>query len=642
MALFSFLQFITFLAAALFAFVIPGVNLLKPLKRPIFETIVLGTIVGIAFWAIQAYVFGFLGIRWFSYIYLIVNLLIFLFLYRKFFKLTKYKIPKRIDLLSILIVIFGALLNLSAVWFMGTRDSSGLYFCCRGVPDAIYHLSLTNELTRSFPPYEPGMTGIAVKNYHYLSNLVAADVARVFDLDFIKVQFQYLNLLIALLLGCMAFVVARVLTLGKVFARWLAVFMYGSGDILYLLLFLRGKGLNFNVTIFDDATKLLAGPPRAFSILILFAAICLLCIWIKKKNLYTGLLMATLMGVLVGFKVYTGIFALSGLGVLGVYYLIKKDIKMLIPPLLALLISFAYYIPNNKNAGFLYFNGLWRFENFMQHKDLAISKLDFLRIENINQHKYLEAAGFEIVFIIIYYVFLYGTVNSGFFQTRRSLSLFPKELNVFLISGILVSLTAGSFFYQSTGGANTVQFLLTVFILGSIYASLSITYWIKKIPHKVGIIIFIVIFVLTTARSAYEVAGNIYNINSKSGFRINNQQLIALDFLRNNTPQNSRIAVEPWMAEDEPFMYVTFLTNKEIFLAGAGTLRDHGQDTADREKAVKTIFTSGNSLEVEQVLKNNHINYLYLPNGYPFEYGSKTFLKKVFGNEAADILQVVY
>ncbi len=636
-----YFQFFVFLIAAILAFVIPGVNLLRPLRRPCFETIVLGTTVGIALWAIQGYIFGFLHVRWLSYIYLIVNFLIFAVIFRKQFKLNKLKLFNRIDLLSTLIVIVGSILNLSAVWFMGTQTSSGLYFCCRGVPDAIYHLSLTNELIKNFPPYEPGMSGVLVKNYHYLSNLVAADIARIFNLDFIRVQFQYLNLLIALLLGCSAFVLGRILKQTKAFCRWLAIFMYGSGDILYVLLFLRGLGVNFNVTIFDDATKLLAGPPRAFSILIIFTAICLFCLWIKKRNLYTGILMAVVMGTLVGFKVYTGLFALTGLGIIGIYYLLKKDIRMIIPPLLALLIFLAYYIPNNSSAGFIYFNGLWRFENFMQHSDLAISKLDYLRIQKASEHRYLEVAIYEIVFIIIYFVFLFGTINLGFFQNKKSLKLLPKELHIFLISAILVSVVVGSFFYQSTGGANTVQFLLTVFIVASIYAALAISYWTSKLPFKTSLLVIAIVFVLTTSRSFYEVVGNFSSIYSKKGFLIENQQLEAFNFLRYRTPENSKIAVEPWMAEDEPFMYVTFLTNRQLFLSGAGVLRDHGQDTKSREVAEKTIFTSSNNVEVEDLLKKNQIEYIYLPKNYSFKSENRPYLRKVFENEAAIIFEVI-
>ncbi|MBI3342008.1 hypothetical protein HY024_02700 [Candidatus Curtissbacteria bacterium] len=634
----SLLSLPFFILIACFAFLAPGLNFLyfiHDLKPQ--EKVVLGSTLGIVAWAVQAYIFGLMGMPFLAYIYIAVNIALFVFLYKP----RTIRFHLRLDPLIVLIITVGVVLNLSAVWFIGVRESGGLYFCCRGVPDAIYHLSLTNELTQNFPPFEPGMSGVLVKNYHYLSNLVSANISKLFNLDFVKVQFQYMSLIVTVLLGSTAFVLANIIGLGKKFGAWLAIFLYASGDILYLLLLLRGKGLNFDVTIIDDATKLLAGPPRAFSILILFAGICLFCIWTRKKDLYTGTLMAILMGLLVGFKVYTGIFAISGLAFVGVYFIFKRRFKMLIPLLLALFISIAYYLPNNRDAGGLFFNGTWRFENFLQHKDLGISKLDYLRINNLASRNYFMVILLEIFSVLMYFTFLFGTVILGIFQTKKSLKLFPKELNIFLISAITISLFAGSFFYQSTGGANTIQFLISVFIVSAVYSSLAIYYWGSKFPRVVGGLILAIILILTTARAMHEGAQNFVNISNKTGFWIDNEQLAAFDYIKNNTPSNSKIIVEPWMAEDEPFMYVTFLTNRRLFLSGAGVLRDHGQDTKAREAVEKIVFTNDDDQTVEQALKNNKINYIYIPKTQHFKTSGRNYLKKVFENNGTVIFEVV-
>lgn len=634
------LPFLIFLTAAVFAFLIPGINFLLPLKRPAAEKLVLGTGLGIVLWVIQSYVFGLLGIRWFSYIYIFGNAIVFLFVAKKNFKIPKIA-DFNIDYISLLIIVLGTILNLSAVWFIGVRTLDGLYFCCRGVPDAIYHLSLTNELIKNFPPFEPGMVGVHVKNYHYLSNLLSADLARIFNLDFIKTQFQYMSLLSALLLGGSGLVLGGILKLNKVITRWFLIFLYFSGDIIYLLLFLRGQGLNFSVTIVDDASKLLAGPPRAFSIVLLLSGICLLAIFIKKRSLYAGILAAIVLGSLVGFKVYAGLFGLSGLAGLGLYFLAKRQFKMLVAPVLALFIALLYYIPNNIGAGGLYFNGLWRFENFMQHKDLALSKLDYLRLAATQQGNFIVAAVLEILFILIYFVTLFGTVNLGFFQNKKSLKLIPLEINIFLLSGLFVSLIAGSFFYQKTGGANTVQFLINVFIVAALYASMAIYYWTKTAPKFLRYAVFILIFILTLARPAYEIANNFFDISSQKGFYVENGQLAAFNYIKNQTPLNSIIAVEPSMAEDEPFLYASFLTNRRIYLIGSGTLRDHGQNTKAREATLRMIYTSTDAKLVSKLLEQNKIDYLYLSRGVGLSLKNAAFLQKVFGNNAASIYKVV-
>lgn len=631
----------TFIFWAFLAFFIPGHLALYPLRRPFFEIVVIGPIIGIVLWAIQGYVFGLMGLRWMTYPYLAVLFITWVLVNRKV-KITLGGLAfSKVDFLGLSIIITGTILHLSAVWFMGVFRDDGLYFCCRGVTDAIYHLSLTGEIIKNTPPFEPGMAGVMVKNYHYLSNLVAAEISRVSGLGFIKVQFQFLNLILALILGSCAFILGNLLGLGRAFSRWLAVFFYGSGDVLYLLLFIRGRGLNFDVTVLDDATKLLVGPPRAFSIVILLGALCLFLIWIKRKDLYSGFLVALLLGSLIGFKVYTGIFALSGLAAIGAYYLFKKDYKMILPPLFSAAMSGTYFFQVNKDAGGLHANGFWRFENFMQHKDLAISKLDYLRLAQLQEGRIFEVVMLEILFIAIYFFFLFGTVNIAFLQNRKSLKLFPKELHLFLIPALVVSLVVGSFFYQETGGANTVQFLITAFIMSSIYVALSLYFWLKNSPRILGQALIILILLLTLPRGLYEVFNNFSYLAKNQGQKIESRELAALSYLRAETDDNAVFLVEPWMTEDQPFMYVTFLANRPSYLVGAGVLRDHGQDTRRREDVVKRIFTQNDPKIVKELLRENQIEYIYLPEGTQFAAlrGNPSFLQIVFDNTKYRILK---
>lgn len=633
------ISFFIFLISATLSFIIPGTIFLHSVKRPFLEKFILGVSVGMAFWVIQSYILGLLGLRILSYLYILFCFLIFMRLYVKSFKKLKLQTFK-IDFLTSFIIIFGTILNLSAVWFIGVHDSEGYFMCCRGVPDAIYHLSLTNQIINNFPPFEPGMSGVAVKNYHFLSNLVSADISRMFGIDFVDVQFRFMSLLLGLLLGGTGFVLCKIIGLNKFIARVFLIFLYGSGDILYLLLLLRGKGINFDVTIIDDASKLLAGPPRAFSIVILLCGLSLFCLWIKKRALSTGILMGIVMGVLVGFKVYTGIFALSGLGAIGFYYLKKRDYRMIFPPILSLLIALAYYFPNNKGAGGLFFNGVWRFENFMQHKDLAISKLDFLRIEMASENRIFEVLLLELLFVALYFTFLFGTTMLALLQNKQTLRLLPKELNIFLIAAISVSLVAGSFFYQQTGGANTVQFLISVFIIASLYAAISIYHWTRTFIIPLKIFVLGLILFLTTSRSFYEVFNNFIYIANKKGYRVTLEEYDALTYLSRETAKNSQIIVDPFRSEDEPFMYISFLSNREVFLSGAGVLRDHGQDTKYRENTVKTVFTSNKSSAVVRLLKENGVDYVYVHKDVNFN-SDNNYFKKVFDNKTVRIYEVI-
>lgn len=506
---------------------------------------------------------------------------------------------------ALVIILCGVVLQLSAVWFLGTARDGGLFFCCRGVPDDIYHLALTNQLVSNFPPQEPGMTGVVVKNYHYLSSLAMADFVRVFHLPLIPTVYQYFPLLVSVLLGLMVIVIAQLLSLNNIITHWWLFFLYFHGDILYSLLWLRGRGANFDVTIFDDATKLLAGPPRSFSILLLFAGLAMLIVWLKKRTPCPGVLAAIILGSLIGFKVYTGIFALVGIAAVGAYFFFKRDLKMLFVPILVLAISLAIYLPVNGPAGGLIFNGSYRFDDFISQPVFGLSNL-FL----------WKQAGvwlLEFLFFGSYLVFLYGTSLLAIFQTRKSLSLLPKELNIFLLSAIAATAIIGLFFLQNIGGLNTVQFLISLYFVGSLYAALVVS----RLPW----VAIVIVVLLTLPRPLYEAWGNIRMIASRQGLFVSAEEFAGLNYLKNNTPSNAVVALPPDFARQEISLYVSFLADRPLYLAGyTGVLEDH-QIPGAKERLENPEFSK--------------IDYFYLPKRFPFIPSGQT----VFENQEIKIIK---
>lgn len=502
---------------------------------------------------------------------------------------------------TLAIIAVGVFLQLSAVWFLGKSYNGGLFFCCRGVPDDIYHLALANELVNRFPPHEPGMAGVVVKNYHYLSSLVMADFIRVFHLPLIPTVYQYFPVFISVLLGLTILVLAQLLNLNTKITRLWLLFLYFHGDILYLLLALRGKGLDFGVTIFDDATKFLAGPPRSFSILLLFTGIGLFLVWIKKQSFLAGILTAIVLGSLIGFKVYTGIFVLIGLAATTI--IVRKGFVI---SLIAFLVGLAIYLPVNGANGGLFWNGFYRFDNFISQPAFGLTNLELMRLAGAN---YLI-----ILFIAAYFIFLYGPTFLAIFQTRKTLSFLPKELNIFLLMAIIITGTIGTFFVQNIGGLNTVQFLITLYFVAALYAALTVS----RLP---SVLIFIVVL-LTLLRPLHEGLENIIMITNRQGFFISSQELEGLKFLKSNTPNNTVIALPPELARKEISLYVRFLTNRPLYLAGyTGVLEDH-QVPGAKDRLEKPDFSK--------------IDYFYLPKQYPFFVPGQT----VFENQEVKIIMI--
>src|SRR5258708_7228370 len=235
------------------------------------------------------------------------------------------------------------------------------------------------------------MNGTIVHNYHYFSNLIIAELIRVFHLPLLATQYQYSTVLLSFLLGLSVIVFTKQLKSNKSFNRWVLFFVYFSGDILFLLLLFLGKGLNFDLNISENATTLWFSPPRFYALVSLFTALSLITIWLRKKSLYNVILVVIIFGSLISLKVYTGIFALCGVIGISFYSLIAKEkYKSYVPLIISVAISLFLFIPINSGAGGLFFVGLWRFENFAVRPILNLSILELARRIYLSHNNYLK------------------------------------------------------------------------------------------------------------------------------------------------------------------------------------------------------------------------------------------------------------
>lgn len=642
---FSFwLYFVYFWLAVVLAFTIPGHVILAKLKLSVFQKLVLATIIGMVLWGWQGYILGYLGIRWATHAYLVIFLLVWLRSINVK-KLFNFELEaKKIDFLLVSIIILGIIIQLSSMWFNGILSDKGLFFCCAHTFDTFLHLALTNELVKHFPPFEPGMYGTYVQNYHYWGNLVVSELIRVFNLPLIQTQYQYSTVFVSLFLGLTAIVFGQLANLGKAFIRWFVFFLYFGGDLIFLLLLILGRGLDFNISSLEDGSKFLANPPRAFAIIVFFAGLSLFYLWIKRKNLKSGVLVTLLFGTLVGFKVYVGIFALVGLAVLFLYYLFKKEYKMLVPVILTPLVFIIIYLPVNSGAGGFFYTGLWRFEDFIVQPALGLQRLELARRIFLDHQNWIRVAIQESMYILLFTFSIFGSKLLGIFQSKKSISKFPLELNIFLISGIVVSIIGGSFFMQSTGGANTFNFLVNVFIIGSIYTALACAYWLSRLNIKYKYIFVLIVILLTVPRVLNESFINLKHVflKNKSTYTIEDKEIQVFDFIKNKTAKDSLLLIDQRSFSSEvESPYISFMTNRGSYLSGIGDELDaHGIDYLDRKKNVDLIFKNPNPLVIKELLSINKIDYIIISNEYDLKsiYSAK-FLKPVFNNGKFRVLE---
>lgn len=633
------IEFLYFFLAVFLALYIPGNIMLRNLKLNFISSVTFSIGLGIVLWAFQGLFFGFMGFREGTYVYIFIFLVIWirLCLIENKISMPRLKV-ERSDIPTALLLVIGIFIQLLFTFLNGIQINGGMYFCC-GIPDSLYHIGLTNSLVNNFPPFEPAMSGELVKNYHYLANLIQADLIRVFNLPLIFTQYQYLPLLVSSLIAFSILSISKILKLGNVFSFFALLFLFFWGDITYILAFIKGQGLNFHMPFLYDSTALWFSPPRAFGAAITLIGIGLFCIWLKKYSLQLTILIALIFGSLLGIKVYFGVFIFFGLAALTLFYIYKRDFQRILLPFLALFFGLLIYLPLSSEASGLQFVGPWRVQNFAALEGLGLSHLELERQVYIAHNNILRQIQLNLMYFIYYFIFVFGTLNIAFLQTRKSLSLFPKELHVVLISGTISSLIIGFFFFQKISGANTSQFIITAEIIGALYAGLTCMFLFKRLG-KLRYIFILLLIIFTLPRVANQVRVQAQSINSRNQVFLEKSEVEALDFLKNNSQKDALIFTDNNKLKiEKTCYYVGFLTNRKMFLCDAeGILADHGVNINTRNSAYKEIIKNYNSQKAIDLLIANKIDYIYTTSH--FKTKDTGDLKTVFVNDKIKIIRV--
>lgn len=597
-----------FFLAWTLAFIIPGHLLIRKLKLDPLSEVIVSMVTGFVVWSLLGFFLGFLHLRNLIYPYLLVCL--WVWIKQKNYVPLKHLFQIKIHFGIAAIILIGTLIQLSSIWPSGIQEKDGWYFCC-GIPDTIAHLALTNELVSRFPPNNPGFSNIPLANYHYLSNLAVADLIRVFRLPLIPTQYQYMTVVISILLGLTAIALAKSLQLCKQFMLWFLFFLYFCGDIIFLLPLISGKGVQFSLTTLENASTLWISPPRFYSLVILLTGLTLFVHWLKKKDVYTGVIMAMVLGSLIGFKVYVGMFVVSGFAFLALYYIVTKKYSSLLPIILMYLLSFTLWMLVNKDAGGLAFTGFWRFEDFIVQPVLGLSHLELARRVFLENYDMLRAFLYDLFFAFLYIVFSSGTVLLGFFQTKRSMQKIPRGFTIVLVTGLISTCIAGFFFLQKTGGANSSQFLISIYIVGAIYASLAISWWTRRLAPRILLIVSIAVILFTSTRVIHDTYDRVQRIINLNGVFISNGLWNTYRYFA-TTHKESVVLVYDDSTPD--CLFITFIGARATYTCMSGLYGAIKDVSLTERSKVRRVILYGKDLSIARgKLLANNISYIFIP-----------------------------
>lgn len=630
--------------ALLLAFYIPGRVILGAFKSDTqLPVIPLSFIIGIVLWGWQGYLFGFLQIRWFSYIYLLI--FIILFVKKKLFRTRlKFADLKKIDRLSIFIIIAGIIGQNIQYIRNGQLTPSGIYFTEKNLIDYTWHSALIRELVLRFPPDIPGMIGEKFTNYHFWFHLVTADLTRVFHIPLPQTQYWGIYILSSVLLGSIGYSLASALFKSRVFTRLLLFFLFFSGDVSAIFNLLIKHQLNFNLTLgylFENSTLFMDHPGTGLATIILLAGIYIIFINTKNHSLKNIYLSALLIGSIMGFKIYSAIPTLIGLFCFTVVEIIKKNYSTILIFIISVILSLIQFLPFNSTSGGLLFLPFEIPRQFISQKEFGLGYID-QRWRIYNEHNnYLRIVQYGISVSILYFLIQFGLKLIGLIPLKKTADKIGRNFYIFLYSILSASIILGIFFYQKVGGANILEFFITASLILSILSSLSLAFLLNKVNKQVKILLILLIILLVTPRWTKSTVDNVYNNFSSKFTGIMYSELQAYDYLKNSTAPNSLILIM------NPKDYLinaseaSLISERSIFYSGIGVSQKETPEIQRRQKIIKKIESSTDPKEINNIMKKNRINYLlfYKPINLKINI-NKLSAKKVYSNNSTVIYKV--
>jgi hypothetical protein len=637
--------FIHYFIAVLVAYYLPGSLILRSVSLPIVFHTAVSIILGMVLFAFQGFIFGYLGVRYLTYVYLIITGLTWLIMQKRTFG-PKVKPQYHFQMLSVILIVIGSLAQLTTIWFTGLSIKDGAYYCCGNANDNFFYGAISQQIVHRFPPHHPGMSGTTLTNYHYWSNLIIGETARIFKLPVFQLQFQYSSVLLSILSGVLILGVVYVIGGKKSLGSWILFFFYfGSDAVYWIIVFLR-SGPVFSMSSLEDGIGYLANYPRAMAVLVSFAAMNLLFLTRKKPAPIRIISTAILLASLTGIKIYTAFFIYSGLLFLTIYDLLIQRIRTtLIISAITLSLVIPIYLSANSQAGGLYFMGFWRAQNFIVQPWLNLLRLEQARLIFEADQKWLQVTAYNLLFTLIYVVSIFGTKIIGLFNIRPSYRQLPVAFHIFFIPALLVSFVVGFFFNQDTGESNTFNFLVSVFIYLSFYSALLIAYLQQKFT-KIGLLIVFALIIFTLPRPLYRTFRNLAEIIQLQSYSVPAVLLEGAEKIRQKTTINEVFLVNFRKFKfDREGPVFNMLTDRPMYYSGEGLITWFKPDAAVTNKhlvVAEMILNASDSATVSDLLSESGISYIIDSWDMPIPTATDSSLFQIFfENRGIRILKVI-
>ena len=655
------LSFILFIVASFCSFYLPGLLLMQYIDRKInIQNIVLAFCIGFVLWTMQGYAFGYLHIRWLTYLYLLV-IVIFSCKQIPNIKESYLYIWQRIknNKIVTIIIFAGMVLQTINMFASGLVSDDGVRFIGSNGVDGVMHLSYIQALSAQFPAFEPGAYQLPLRNYHYWIDLNIAELSRVWMLPDINIFFQFMPLLISVVTGIATYLIMRLWSGSKVAGLWALFFLYLAGDAAYLFMLYLHHIFGFYTPAIDNGVTQFLNMPHAAAKMIFTAGLIPFYYWIKTSQRKWGALMLLLFVSLVGFKIYYGVFVGFGLGlvvcakIIMTFYKQKKSAGVIqkvakqesFSLLLLVLFIFAgaliYLPPNSGSGGLLLYPLEWP-KIFIGEGNLNIREW-WLHMQVYEQAGNIrDIIVYDAFAIIVTLICIHGTRLLGFFPTKKLAKLLGWEHLVFFIPGIILFHIFGLFTLQAAGSFNVFNFLVVSSVVMSLFSAF-LCYELLEKKKVWATILLCLIVIITVPRAFYEVYAVTHTILYDSKPEVSHDELQALEYIKENTPQDAIVQSHMNNTLDMKTTYVSYFSDRRTYLSGITMIASHNQPIEPFQKELKALDMLTNESEFAEHTKQDKITYLYLqkePDQQLLFTLDKTHFVKVYENKSILVYKI--
>ncbi len=630
------------------------------------EVMLVSCAIGVVTWTTQGWVFGWVGLRQLSYLWIILmcgiaakKWAIFTWQYFSKLQLPTLKKSQHLPLqqwLLIAVLLVGTCIQVLQVASSGMRYADGISFFRVNADDGMLHLSFIGSMIQSFPPQQPGAIGLPISNYHYWSDLYQAELVRVFGLPITHTFFQFVPIVLSLGSGLAVIAILKRWSDNPLAPLFGLIWIYFATELTYIFALLLQHQWGFEMSAIDNGATQLLNIPHSFAKDLFLIGLLPLTEWLRTKKWQWGVVGVLLHAPLIAFKVYFGLFAGVIWAATGVWSLIqllwqhRRKLRSALPELAiwaTLGIAFicvvaVLYIPVNKNAGSLFWSPLEWPKLFLGQANLDWREWWLRKQVYEAAQSWKGIVVFDAIAIAICLASVYGTRMLGWWPFWKNQSSFPTSLRWSLYGGSTVFTFLGLYTLQESGLFNVFNFMAVAAVPLALFAALnSAAWWQRGYLGKAVVVLLILLNIPRMAHHSSQALLDIIEYRPRITISAAEEELLLVARATNDT---LILQSHPQNLYDQNTPYTAFFTTHQTYLTGTGMLRSHNQPISDRQKVLKDLFSSSDSITFVNALRSHDISLLYLrtipSEKLPFDLKAAADIQLLKENAAGQIWQL--